>query len=41
MKRIYVGNLPFSATEDEIKELFGQFGEVAEVHLITDRDGRS
>ena len=37
-KNIYVGNLPFSATESEIRELFEQFGSVEEVKLITDRD---
>lgn len=36
-KRIYVGNLPFTATEDEIKELFSQYGTVGAVNLITDR----
>jgi len=38
MKRIYVGNLPFSATEDEIRALFGQHGTVNSVNLITDRE---
>ncbi len=38
MKKIYVGNLPFSATEDEVEELFAPFGEVISVKLITDRD---
>lgn len=38
MKSIYVGNLPFSATEDEVRELFSPFGTVATVKLITDRD---
>ena len=38
MKKIYVGNLPFSATEDEIKELFGQHGTVHSVALIMDRE---
>ena len=38
MKRIYVGNLPFSATEDEIRGLFAEHGEVGSVALITDRD---
>ena len=38
MKKIYVGNLPFSATEDEIKELFGQHGTVHSVALINDRE---
>ncbi|MCZ6669603.1 MAG: RNA-binding protein [Acidobacteria bacterium] len=37
-KRIYVGNLPFSATEDEIRELFSQHGTVEAVNLITDRE---
>ena len=37
-KRIYVGNLPFSATDDEVRELFGEFGPVESVHLVTDRD---
>ena len=33
-----MGNLPFSATEDEIKELFGQHGTVHSVALINDRE---
>ena len=37
-KKIYVGNLPFSATEDDIHELFSQYGSVESVKLITDRD---
>ena len=37
-KRIYVGNLPFSASEDEVRELFEPFGTVESVHLVTDRD---
>ena len=37
-KKIYVGNLPFSATEDEIRQLFSQYGRVTSVSLITDRD---
>lgn len=37
-KRIYVGNLPFSATEDELRNLFEGFGAVSSVTLITDRD---
>ena len=36
-KRIYVGNLPFSATQGDVEELFRAFGEVTEVHLVTDR----
>lgn len=37
-KRLYVGNLPFKATEDEVREAFAPFGEIAEVKLITDRE---
>jgi cold-inducible RNA-binding protein len=41
-KKLYVGNLPFSATEDQVKEFFGQFGEILSVKIITDRaTGRS
>jgi RNA recognition motif-containing protein len=36
-KRIYVGNLPFSSTEDEVRELFEQHGTVESVDLIADR----
>jgi cold-inducible RNA-binding protein len=35
---IYVGNLPFSVTEDEIRNLFSQYGTVESVNLITDRE---
>ncbi len=38
MKNIYVGNLPFSATEAAVKELFEEYGPVTSVNLITDRD---
>jgi RNA recognition motif-containing protein len=37
MKKIYVGNLPFTATEDQIRQLFTEHGEVQSVNLITDR----
>jgi RNA recognition motif-containing protein len=36
-KKVYVGNLPFSATEDSLKEVFAQFGTVESVNIITDR----
>jgi len=37
--RLYVGNLPYSADEDQIRELFGQNDRtVKEVNLLTDRD---
>jgi RNA recognition motif-containing protein len=38
VKSIYVGNLPFSATEDEVRNLFSQYGAVHTVKLINDRD---
>lgn len=38
MKTIYLGNLPFTATEDQVTELFGQHGEVKTVSLINDRE---
>ncbi len=37
-KKIYVGNLPFSASDDEIRAMFGEHGTVESVALITDRD---
>jgi len=41
-KKMYVGNLAFQSTEDDIHKLFTQYGEVKSVNLITDRDtGRS
>ena len=39
---IYVGNLPYSTTEDDLKGIFGEYGEVDTVKIITDRySGRS
>lgn len=38
MKSIYVGNLPFSATEDEIRSLFSPYGTVHAVKLVSDRE---
>ena len=41
-KKLYVGNLPFQTTEDDLSDLFGQVGAVESVRIITDRDtGRS
>jgi RNA recognition motif-containing protein len=34
---IYVGNLAYEVTEDELREAFGAFGEVASANLITDK----
>ena len=38
MTKLYVGNLPFSATEDSVRELFAPHGTVESLSLITDRD---
>lgn len=41
-KKLYVGNLPYSTSAEELNELFGQYGTVESVNIITDRDtGRS
>jgi RNA recognition motif-containing protein len=41
-KKLYVGNLPFSATDDSLMEVFQQAGQVESAKIITDRDtGRS
>lgn len=40
--KLYVGNLPFSTTEDSLSGYFGECGTVQSVKIITDRDsGRS
>jgi RNA recognition motif-containing protein len=40
--KLYVGNLPYTATEDDLRTLFSQAGTVTSVALIKDRDsGRS
>jgi len=38
MSKIYVGNLPFTASETDIRELFSPYGSVTSVSLITDRE---
>ena len=38
MTKIYVGNLPFTATEPDVRELFAQHGTVESVALPTDRE---
>ena len=41
-KRLYVGNLCFSVSSDELRELFSQYGSVNSATVISDRDtGRS
>lgn len=37
-KKLYVGNIPFSTTEDELRSLFEQHGTVESVAVITDRE---
>lgn len=37
-KSIYVGNLPWSATEDQVRKLFSEYGTVNSVNLIVDRE---
>ena len=34
---IYVGNLPYNITEDELREVFAEFGEVSQANVITDK----
>lgn len=38
MKNIFVGNLPYDVRDDELLQLFGQYGAVDRVHLLRDRD---
>jgi RNA recognition motif-containing protein len=38
MTKLYVGNLPFTATEDSVRALFAQHGAVEKLALITDRE---
>ena len=41
-KNIYVGNLPFTTTADELREAFAQYGTVTKAQVMTDREtGRS
>ncbi len=42
MPNIYVGNLAYGATENDVRAAFEQFGDVSSVNIITDREtGRS
>ena len=41
-KNLYVGNLPFQTTADDLREAFGQYGTVARAQVVSDREtGRS
>ncbi len=37
-KKIYVGNLPFSSTESDLRSLFARHGDVTSVNVIMDRE---
>ena len=37
-KRIYVGNMNYNTDDTRLREVFGAFGEVVDVHIVTDRD---
>jgi len=37
-KKVYVGNLSFNATEEQVQELFAEFGKVESLAMINDRD---
>ena len=37
-KKLYVGNLPYTVTQDELETTFGAFGEINSVQVIKDRD---
>ena len=42
MKNLYVGNLAFSTTADDLRETFGQYGSVTRAQVVADREtGRS
>jgi RNA recognition motif-containing protein len=38
MKNIFVGNLSFKATEDDVRSMFAEYGTVDRVSIVTDRD---
>ena len=41
-KKLYVGNLPYSMTDDELRQLFEAYGTVESANVVSDRDtGRS
>ncbi len=38
MKNIYVGNIPFNTSENELQQLFESYGAVSRVSVVTDRE---
>jgi RNA recognition motif-containing protein len=41
VRKLYIGNLPFSATEDTLRHIFEQVGSVRSARIVMDQDGRS
>ena len=42
MKKLYIGNLPYSVTGDELEEMFAEFGDIESAVVISDKfSGRS
>jgi len=42
MRKMYVGNIPYNATEEDLRELFSPYGEIVSLKIIQDQDtGRS
>lgn len=42
MTKLYIGNLPYSVTNDDLSNLFGEYGTVTSASVVTDREtGRS
>jgi RNA recognition motif-containing protein len=37
MKKIYVGNIPFNATEQDLRDLFSEYGEIESLKIIQDQ----
>lgn len=37
-QKVYVGNLSYNTTEDQLRTLFAEFGEIESINVITDRD---
>ncbi|MCD6181889.1 MAG: RNA-binding protein [Candidatus Cloacimonetes bacterium] len=38
MKKLYIGNISWQASEEDLQELFSQYGQVESVRIITDRE---
>ena len=36
--KVYVGNLPFTVSEDQLRDIFAGYGEISQLNLIMDRD---